>query len=109
MKTLLNHFNFYCLGVLFGDTFIVKQMLPLLKNVVRCCIKFSSLSKPEPMQSWSSLALIDCFTTLDGLVAYLPGEVVLKELIEVRFSNTHRRSCMYELIFLNLWCLPVVM
>ncbi|CAK9328893.1 unnamed protein product [Citrullus colocynthis] len=70
------------IGGLFGDTFIVKQMLPLLKNVVRCCIKFSSLSKPEPMQSWSSLALIDCFTTLDGLVAYLPGEVVLKELIE---------------------------
>lgn len=42
------------------------------------------MSKPEPMQSWSSLALIDCFTTLDGLVAYLRGEVVLKELIEVR-------------------------
>ncbi|XP_022999796.1 protein GFS12 isoform X1 [Cucurbita maxima] len=70
------------IGGLFGDIFVVKQMLPLLKNVVRCCIKFFSLSKPEPMQSWSSLALIDCFTTLDGIVAYLPGEVVLKELIE---------------------------
>ncbi|XP_022138854.1 protein GFS12 isoform X2 [Momordica charantia] len=70
------------IGGLFGDIFIVKQMLPLLKNVVRCCIKFSSMSKPEPMQSWSSLALIDCFTTLDGFVAYLRGEVVLKELIE---------------------------
>ena len=80
-------------------------MLPLLKNVVRCCIKFFSLSKPEPMQSWSSLALIDCFTTLDGLVAYLPGEVVLKELIEVNFSDILGQSCKCELMFLNFWCI----
>lgn len=84
-------------------------MLPLLKNVVRCCIRFSSVSKPEPMQSWSSLALIDCFTTLDGLVASLPGEMVLNELIEVRFFDILGGSCIYELIFLNLWCIPMVM
>uniref|UniRef100_A0A5B6YUH3 Putative inactive serine/threonine-protein kinase lvsG n=1 Tax=Davidia involucrata TaxID=16924 RepID=A0A5B6YUH3_DAVIN len=34
------------------------------------------------MQSWSALALIDCLMTLDGLVAVLPREVVVKELIE---------------------------
>ncbi|KAF5954535.1 hypothetical protein HYC85_007391 [Camellia sinensis] len=40
------------------------------------------MTKPEPMQIWSSLALMDCLMTLDGLLAVLPTEVVLKELIE---------------------------
>ncbi|KAI3730170.1 hypothetical protein L6452_18847 [Arctium lappa] len=70
------------IGGLFGETFIVKQILPLLKNVVRSCIDVSNVSRPEPMQSWSSLALIDCLMTLDGIVELLPNEVVVKELIE---------------------------
>ena len=61
-------------------------MLPLLKHVVHFCIGISNKEKPEPVQSWSALALIDCLTTIAGLVAFLPKEVVLKELIEVCIS-----------------------
>lgn len=64
--------------------FIVKQLLPLLKHVVHTCIEVSYVKKPEPVQSWSALALTDCLMTLPGLVAYLPREVVVKELIGVR-------------------------
>lgn len=66
-----------------GESFIVRQMLPLLKHVVRSCIDISRMNKPEPVQSWSAFALIDCLMTIDGLVAFLPREVVVKELIEV--------------------------
>lgn len=66
-----------------GENFTVRQILPLLKNVVRSCIDLSKITKPEPVQSWSALALIDSLMTLDGLVAFLPREVVVKELIEV--------------------------
>ncbi|CAK7326256.1 unnamed protein product [Dovyalis caffra] len=72
------------LGGLFGETFIVRQMLPLLKQVARSCVNVSNTTKPEPVQSWSALALLDCLTTLDGLVALLPREVVVKELVEDR-------------------------
>lgn len=65
--------------------FIVKQMVPLLKNVVRSFIDVSSMNKPDPVQSWSALALIDCMMTLDGLVAFLSEEVIVKELLEVWF------------------------
>ena len=41
------------------------------------------MNKPEPMQSWSALALIDCLMALEGLVAVLPKEGVVKELTEV--------------------------
>ncbi|XP_076903267.1 protein GFS12-like [Bidens hawaiensis] len=70
------------IGGLLGETFIVKQILPLLKNVVRSCIDASKVSRPEPMQSWSALALMDCLMTLDGIVEFLSNEVVVKELIE---------------------------
>lgn len=66
-----------------GETFIVRQMLPLLKHVAHSCIGVSSMNKPEPLRSWSSLALIDCLMTLDGLVAFLPREAVVKDLFEV--------------------------
>ncbi|KAJ6720889.1 hypothetical protein OIU85_024034 [Salix viminalis] len=73
------------LGGLFGETFIIRQLLPLLKQVARSCVNVSNTTKPEPIQSWSALALIDCLTTLDGLVALLPREeVVAKELFEDR-------------------------
>ncbi|KAM0042092.1 putative protein kinase CMGC-MAPK family transcription factor WD40-like family [Helianthus debilis subsp. tardiflorus] len=70
------------IGGLLGETFIVKQILPLLKNVVRSCIDASNVSRPEPMQSWSALALTDCLMTLDGIVELLSNEVIVKELIE---------------------------
>ena len=73
----------YFSGGLFGENFVVKQILPLLRNVVRSCVDASYVNKPEPMQNWSALALMDCLTTLDGLVAVLSREVVVKELIEV--------------------------
>lgn len=56
-------------------------MLPLLRNVVSSCIDV--LNKSEPVQSWGALALMDCLRTLDGLVAVLRKEVVMKELVEV--------------------------
>lgn len=61
----------------------MRQILPLLKNVVCSCVEVSNVNKPEPMQSWSSLALIDCLMTLDSISAILPKEVVVRELIEV--------------------------
>ncbi|KAL1296338.1 hypothetical protein HN51_057034 [Arachis hypogaea] len=70
------------LGGLFGESFIVKQMLPLLKNVVRSFIDMSSMNKPDPVQSWSALALIDCMMTLDGLLPFLTEEIIVKELLE---------------------------
>jgi len=72
-------------GGIFGESFIVKQMLPLLKNVVRSFTDVSFVNKPDPVQSWSSLALVDCMMTLDGLVAFLTEEVIVKELLEVCF------------------------
>lgn len=73
-------------GGLLGETFIIRQMLPLLKQVVQSCVSVSYANKREPVQSWSALALIDCLMTLDGLVAVLPREVVVKEVIEVWIS-----------------------
>ncbi|XP_061376167.1 protein GFS12-like, partial [Gastrolobium bilobum] len=70
------------IGGIFGESFIVKQMLPLLKNVFRSFIDVSCMNKPDPVQSWSALALIDCMMTLDGLVAFLTEEVIVKELLE---------------------------
>ncbi|XP_050372767.1 protein GFS12 isoform X2 [Argentina anserina] len=72
------------IGGLLGESFIVRQMLPLLKHVVRSCIDISLMNKPEPVHSWSAYALIDSLTTIDGLVAFLPREMVVKELIEDR-------------------------
>lgn len=66
-------------------------MLPLLKHVFHSCIDISRINKPEPVHSWSAFALIDCLMTIDGLVAFLPREVVAKELIEV-----------WDLILINL-------
>ncbi|CAL5391322.1 unnamed protein product [Camellia sinensis] len=70
------------IGGLLGENFVARQILPLLRNVVNSCVDASYMTKPEPMQIWSSLALMDCLMTLDGLLAVLPTEVVLKELIE---------------------------
>nr|XP_004298261.2 PREDICTED: probable inactive serine/threonine-protein kinase lvsG isoform X1 [Fragaria vesca subsp. vesca] len=70
------------IGGLLGESFIVRQMLPLLKHVIRSCIDISRMNKPEPVHSWTAFALIDSLMTIDGLVAFLPREVVVKELIE---------------------------
>ncbi|KAI4335056.1 hypothetical protein L6164_013738 [Bauhinia variegata] len=70
------------IGGVYGESFIVKQMLPLLKNVVGSFIDLSCMNKPDPVQSWSALALIDCLMTLDGLGAFLPEDVLIKELVE---------------------------
>ena len=80
-----------------GDNFILTQILPLLKNVVRFCIDVSSMNKPEPMQSWNSLALADCLVALDGLIAFLQQEVLVKELLEVL---VWLYSCLY--LFLKI-------
>lgn len=74
---------FYFSGGLLGELFIVKQLIPLLKHVIHACIEVSYVKKPEPIQSWSAFALIDCLMTLDGLVLYMSREMVVKELIDV--------------------------
>ncbi|KAE9455044.1 hypothetical protein C3L33_13054, partial [Rhododendron williamsianum] len=63
------------IGGLLGENFVVRQILPLLTNVVRSCIDASYMTKPEPMQNWSYLALIDCLMSLDGM---LDRELVLR-------------------------------
>jgi len=93
LEQVFEHFGFglvcepgfspFFTGVVLGDNFIVTQILPLLKNVVRFCIDVSSMNKPEPMQSWNSLALVDCLIALDGVIAFLQQEVLVKELLEV--------------------------
>ncbi|KAL9263385.1 GFS12-like protein [Drosera capensis] len=70
------------IGGVLGESFIVRLLLPLLKNVARRCIHTANMNNPEPVQSWSSLALVDCLMTLNGLIPYLSKEVVVKELIE---------------------------
>lgn len=70
-------------GGLLGENFIVRQLLSLLRNIVRSCIDSSLVDKPEPLQSWNALVLIDSLATLDGLATVLPIEVVLKELLQV--------------------------
>lgn len=75
--------SFCVAGAVLGQAFIVSQIVPLLKNVIRSCIDTSSISKPEPVQNWNSLALVDCLFVLGGLIALLQKEVVVKELLEV--------------------------
>nr|XP_027120938.1 protein GFS12-like [Coffea arabica] len=70
------------IGCLFGENFIIKQILPLIRNLVRSCLSYSSASKPELIHSSSTSALINCLMILDGLVANLSREMVVKELIE---------------------------
>ncbi|KAM7463204.1 hypothetical protein LguiA_031325 [Lonicera macranthoides] len=83
------------IGGLFGENFVVKQILPLLRNVFHSCVDASYVNKPEPMQNWSALALMDCLKTLDGLVAVLSREVVVKELIE-------DGSCLYIQVLMQI-------
>ncbi|XP_062111026.1 protein GFS12 [Humulus lupulus] len=82
------------IGSLLGETFIVRQMMPLLKHVVHSSISISNMEKPEPVQSWSALALIDCLMTISGLVVFLPKEVVTKELIE-------DQNCLHVLVLMQ--------
>ncbi|KAI4369490.1 hypothetical protein MLD38_017925 [Melastoma candidum] len=70
------------IGGLLGDSFIVGQMIPLLKQVAYSYISISGMNRPEPVQSWSGLALIDCLVTLHGLILLLPREVIVKEIFE---------------------------
>ena len=72
-------------GGVFGESFIVKQMLPILKNVVRSFVDESCMNKPDPVQSWSALALMDSLTTIDGLMVFLPEDFIMKDLLEVWF------------------------
>lgn len=70
-------------GGLFGEIFIVKQIIPLLRSIADSCVCTSFAQKAEPMQSWVSAALMDCLTALDGLIPLLTNETMIKELIEV--------------------------
>ncbi|XP_074383078.1 protein GFS12 isoform X2 [Apium graveolens] len=82
------------IGVLFGENFVVNQELPLLRSIASSCINVSSVNKPEPLQSWGTLALMDCLMTLDGLVPILKEEVVVKELIE-------EENCIYVQVLMQ--------
>ncbi|KAL3505559.1 hypothetical protein ACH5RR_030941 [Cinchona calisaya] len=82
------------IGCLFGENFIIKQILPLIRNLVHSCINYSSVNKPELIQSWSTTALINCLMILDGLVANMSREMIVKELIE-------DGSCLYIQILMQ--------
>ncbi|RZC89224.1 hypothetical protein C5167_030919 [Papaver somniferum] len=71
------------IGGLLGENFVVGHLIPLLKNVILSCINVSSKDKPEPVQNWNALALIDSLVTLDGLVAILPTDAVVEELVRI--------------------------
>ena len=73
----------YYIGGLLGETFVVKQILPLLRNVILSCIDSSKMNKPEPQHSWNTFALVDSLSALEGLVSILPIKAVLKELLQV--------------------------
>ncbi|GER36996.1 protein serine/threonine kinase [Striga asiatica] len=82
------------IGGLFGENFIVKQIISLLHKVIHSCICTSHVNKPEPMQSWGSLALMDCLTVLDGFVPTLTTDTIVKELIE-------EGNCLYVKILMH--------
>ncbi|KAK9084419.1 hypothetical protein Scep_030890 [Stephania cephalantha] len=70
------------IGGLLGESFIVRQLIPALRNVILSCIDVSNMDKPEPMQSWNSLAFIDSLLTLNGVIALLSSEVIIKEMVQ---------------------------
>ncbi|KAG8052181.1 hypothetical protein GUJ93_ZPchr0001g32082 [Zizania palustris] len=70
------------IGGLLGESFTVKQILPLLRNIILSCIDSSKMNKPEPQHSWNSFALMDSLSTLEGLVSVLPVKTVLRELLQ---------------------------
>nr|XP_029118841.1 protein GFS12 isoform X3 [Elaeis guineensis] len=64
---------------------VQQTILPLIHSFGKglCTDGIDALmNKPEPVQSWNALTLIDSFSTLDGLVLVLPVEIILKELIQ---------------------------
>ncbi|KAL6626248.1 hypothetical protein ACP70R_029974 [Stipagrostis hirtigluma subsp. patula] len=70
------------IGGVLGESFIVKQILPLLKNVITSWMESSKISKPEPQYSWNSSALIDSLSALEGVVCVLPVQTVVRELLQ---------------------------
>ncbi|PKA52692.1 hypothetical protein AXF42_Ash001673 [Apostasia shenzhenica] len=82
------------IGGVLGENFIVRQLLPLLRNIVFSCIEASHMNKPEPVRSWIALALIDSFAFLEGLVSLLSPELILREL-------TQDQNCLYIKVLLQ--------
>jgi WD repeat-containing protein 81 len=76
------------IGGLLGESFTVKQILPLLRNVILSCIESSKINKPEPQHSWNSFALMDGLSALEGLVSILPVKTILRELLQVFWWQT---------------------
>ncbi|KAB8081228.1 hypothetical protein EE612_002250 [Oryza sativa] len=70
------------IGGLLGESFTVKQILPLLRNVILSCIESSKINKPEPQHSWNSFSLMDGLSALEGLVSVLPVKTILRELLQ---------------------------
>ncbi|KAJ3692978.1 hypothetical protein LUZ60_012073 [Juncus effusus] len=70
------------IGVLFGENFILKHLVPVLKAIIMYCTSPSQINRPEPVQIWNSLTLINCFSTLDGLTSVLSVKALLKELFQ---------------------------
>ncbi|XP_051129702.1 protein GFS12 isoform X2 [Andrographis paniculata] len=82
------------IGTLYGENFIMKQIIPLLHSIIETCISASFVHNAEPIQSWASLALVDCLTALDGLVPSMSTETIVKELIE-------EKNCPYVQILMQ--------
>ena len=92
----------FFIGGLLGESFIVKQILPLLRNVILLCIDSSKVIKPEPQHIWNSFALIDGLSALEGLVSVLPVKAVLRELLQV-FWRMNKYNRWWKWIYAEFW------
>ncbi|CAL5434807.1 unnamed protein product [Camellia sinensis] len=104
-------------GGLLGVNFVVRQILPLQRNVVNSCVDASHMTKPEPMQIWSSLALNDigwspCSLTdgggYKGVDRKIPNElpnVLSNTHMDVGptpyGTHTHDGSCLHVMVLMQ--------
>jgi WD repeat-containing protein 81 len=100
------------IGGLLGESFTVKQILPLLRNVILSCIESSKINKPEPQHSWNSFALMDGLSALEGLVSILPVKTILRELLQDQvclhikvLTQVHLNLRVIQAITLHRWLL----
>ncbi|THG19988.1 hypothetical protein TEA_001816 [Camellia sinensis var. sinensis] len=100
-------------GGLLGVNFVVRQILPLQRNVVNSCVDASYMTKPEPMQIWSSLALNDigwspCSLTDGAKMLEIPNElpnILSNTHMDVgptpHGTHTHDGSCLHVMVLMQ--------
>ncbi|KAL7197332.1 hypothetical protein ACSBR2_019972 [Camellia fascicularis] len=101
------------IGGLLEENFVVRQILPLLRNVVNSCVDASYMTKPEPMQIWSSLALNDIGLPIESTfiltkMLEIPNEspnILPNTHIDVgttpHGTYTHDGSCLHVMVLMR--------